>query len=173
MTSPSATLSDPMMKLTLSINGSKHEVICEARTHLADAIREHCNLTGTHLGCEQGVCGACTVMVDGMPVRSCLQSAARFEDREIQTIEGFENDLIAEQLREAFSEHHALQCGYCTPGMMMTARDIVIRLPQATAEQVRQELAGNLCRCTGYAGIVSAVLDVLAKRAMEQPAHED
>lgn len=173
MTNALESMADKLIAIDLAINGKDHKVVCQARTHLADAIREHCDLTGTHLGCEQGVCGACTVLVDGHPVRSCLQSAARFEGRQVVTIEGLEHDEIGRQLRESFSEHHALQCGYCTPGMMMTARDIVSRLPEATADRVRQELAGNLCRCTGYAGIVNAILDVLEKRKVERHSHAD
>ncbi|MES1952624.1 carbon-monoxide dehydrogenase small subunit [Salinisphaera sp. S4-8] len=145
----------------LDVNGQPREINAEARTHLADVLREHCGLTATHLGCEQGVCGACTVEIDGVPQRSCLQSAARFEGRQIRTLEAFEEDALTAALRRAFSQEHALQCGYCTPGMLITARDIVQRLPHADEARIREELAGNLCRCTGYRGIVRAIQHVL------------
>ena len=173
MTNASHASTDQPVTFVLTINETKHDIVCQTRTHLADAIREHCDLTGTHLGCEQGVCGACTVLVDERPVRACLQSAVRFQNSQVRTIEGLDDDEIARLLREAFSEHHALQCGYCTPGMMITARDIVMRLPEATEQRVRQELAGNLCRCTGYAGIVHAILDVLKQRKSERINHAD
>lgn len=166
-------LAEHTVSLVLNINEQQHQVVCEPRTHLADAIREFCDLTGTHLGCEQGVCGACTVLVDGQPVRSCLQSAARFEGTRVQTIEGLQDDEIMIQLKAAFSECHALQCGFCTPGMLITARDIVTRLPNANSSQVRQELAGNLCRCTGYVGIVNAIVAVLKQRERERASHAD
>jgi carbon-monoxide dehydrogenase small subunit len=152
-------------RITLHVNGRPYAMTVEPRTHLADALREHCGLTATHLGCEQGVCGACTVEVDGAPQRSCLESAQRFVGKEVRTLEAFDDDALMAQLREAFTAEHALQCGYCTPGMLMTARDIVLRLPQADEARIREELAGNLCRCTGYAGIVLAIQRVLRARA--------
>lgn len=148
----------------LEINGHRRELAVQARTHLADALREHCGLTATHLGCEHGVCGACTVEVDGAPQRSCLQSATRFVGKRVRTLEAFDDDTVMAQLRAAFSAEHALQCGYCTPGMLMTARDIVLRLPDADEARIREELAGNLCRCTGYQGIVQAIQRVLRER---------
>ena len=147
--------------IRLTVNGRDYPVRCETRTHLADALREHCGLTATHIGCEHGVCGACTVEVDGAPQRACLQSARRFEGKAVTTLEGLEDDPLTEALRAAFTAHHALQCGYCTPGMLMTARDIVRRLPGADEARIREELAGNLCRCTGYQGIVAAIQHVL------------
>lgn len=150
--------------LTLTVNGNAYRIAVEPRTHLADALREQCGLTATHIGCEHGVCGACTVEVDGAPQRSCLQSALRFEGKAVTTLEGLGDDAIAAMLREAFTREHALQCGYCTPGMLMTARDIVRRLPDADEARIREELAGNLCRCTGYAGIVRAIQRVLDMR---------
>lgn len=149
------------VRFTLNVNGEARTVNAEPRTHLADVLREHCGLTATHLGCEQGVCGACTVEVDGVPVRACLQSATRFAGRDIRTLEAFDDDALGAALREAFSAEHALQCGYCTPGMLITARDIVRRLPDADEARIREELAGNLCRCTGYRGIVRAIQRVL------------
>jgi carbon-monoxide dehydrogenase small subunit len=134
------------------------------RTHLADFLREDLLLTGTHLGCEHGICGACTLLIDDAPARSCIAFAAACEGADVQTIEGLEHDPIMTLLRAAFTAEHALQCGYCTPGMLVTARDIVLRLPDADADRIRLELAGNLCRCTGYAGIVHAIQRVLRER---------
>src|SRR5215472_13222542 len=151
--------------VTLSVNGAKHTVLVEPRTHLADALREQLNLTGTHIGCEQGVCGACTVLIDGVPQRSCIAYGVDCEGSRITTIEGFDADETMATLREAFSAHHALQCGFCTPGMLITARDIVLRLGEVDEARVREELSGNLCRCTGYVGIVNAVCAVVAGRA--------
>ena len=138
------------------------EAAVEPRTHLADFVRDTLRLTGTHLGCEHGVCGACTLLVDGAPVRSCIAQAVACDGADVRTIEGFDDDPLMQALREAFTRHHALQCGYCTPGMLITAHDVVRRLPGADEARVREELAGNLCRCTGYVGIVGAVRSVLA-----------
>jgi carbon-monoxide dehydrogenase small subunit len=149
------------MKLT--VNGKVVEAAVEPRVHLADFLREHLLLTGTHLGCEHGVCGACTLLIDGVPARSCIAFAAACEGANVTTIEGLEDDPVMVRLRAAFKAEHALQCGYCTPGMLVTARDIVLRLPNADEAQIRLELAGNLCRCTGYAGIVRAIRWVLAE----------
>lgn len=159
--------------VALTVNGARYRIHCEPRTHLADALREHCGLTGTHIGCEHGVCGACTVEVDGAPQRSCLQSAVRFEGKHVTTVEALDDDALTAALRAAFSAHHALQCGYCTPGMLITARDIVRRLPQADEARVRDELAGNLCRCTGYQGIVDAVMHVLSTYHTGKQRHAD
>jgi carbon-monoxide dehydrogenase small subunit len=163
-----------MKTITLHINGSEHSAPAEHRTHLADHLRENLGLTGTHIGCEHGVCGACTIEIDGAPARSCITYAAACEGRQVRTIEGFDHDPLMSQLREAFSAEHALQCGYCTPGMLVTARDIVQRLPRADEARIRHELAGNLCRCTGYRGIVRAIQRVLAERAAQtEVAHAD
>jgi aerobic carbon-monoxide dehydrogenase small subunit len=153
-----------MTELTLKINGEEVTANVEPRLSLADYIRDHRRLTGTHLGCEHGVCGACTVLMNGEPVRSCITFAVVADGAEITTIEGFDDDDPMAQLRQAFHENHALQCGYCTPGMLVAARDIVTRLPDADEDRVRLELAGNLCRCTGYVGIVNAILAVLEQR---------
>jgi carbon-monoxide dehydrogenase small subunit len=150
--------------VSLTVNGFPAEAAVEPRTSLADALREHLMLTGTNVGCEHGVCGACTVLIDGAPARSCIALAVACEGADVRTIEGLDDDPVAAALREAFAAEHALQCGYCTPGMLVTARDIVTRLPDADEARVREELAGNLCRCTGYVGIVRAVLRVLAER---------
>ena len=153
-----------MNALSLTVNGEPVAAEVEPRLSLADFIRDRCRLTGTHLGCEHGVCGACTVLMNGEPMRSCITFAVAADGAEITTIEGFDDDEPMAQLRKAFHEHHALQCGYCTPGMLVAARDIVLRLPGADEARVRLELAGNLCRCTGYVGIVDAILAVLEER---------
>jgi carbon-monoxide dehydrogenase small subunit len=150
--------------ISLTVNGFPAEAAVAPRTSLADALREHLMLTGTNVGCEHGACGACTVLIDGAPARSCIALAVACEGADVRTIEGLDDDPVAAALREAFAAEHALQCGYCTPGMLVTARDIVTRLPDADEARVREELAGNLCRCTGYVGIVRAVLRVLAER---------
>ena len=153
-----------MTEISLTINGRPVTASVEPRLSLADFVRESERLTGTHLGCEHGVCGACTVLIDGEPMRSCIAFAVSCEGAEVTTIEGFDDDPVMEELRQAFTAHHGLQCGYCTPGMLVTARDIVLRLPEADEKRVRLELAGNLCRCTGYVGIVNAILAVLESR---------
>ena len=155
-----------MTTIHLHVNGRALSGEADGRCSLADHLRECHGLTGTHLGCEAGVCGACTVQVDGAPARSCITFAAACEGSTVLTIEGFDDDALMAQLREAFSAEHALQCGYCTPGMLITAHDIVRRLPQADAARIRLELAGNLCRCTGYRGIVRAIQRVLAERSV-------
>jgi aerobic carbon-monoxide dehydrogenase small subunit len=153
-----------MMPIALNVNGRKVEALIEPRTHLADFLREHCRLTGTHLGCEHGVCGACTVLLDDKPARSCITYAVQCDGSAVQTIEGFDNDPLMQDLRAAFSREHGLQCGFCTSGMLIAARDIVQRLPGADARRIRVELSGNLCRCTGYLGIITAVESVIAAR---------
>ena len=149
-------------RISLTVNGRPVEATVEPRTHLADFVRDTLRLTGTHLGCEHGVCGACTMLVDGAPIRSCIAYAVACDGADVRTVEGFDDDPLMQALREAFTRHHALQCGYCTPGMLIAAHDIVRRLPGADEARVREELSGNLCRCTGYAGIVEAVRSVLA-----------
>ena len=153
-----------MTVISLNVNGRTLRGEAEGRCSLADHLRECHGLTGTHLGCEHGVCGACTVQIDGRPSRSCISYAAACEGLAVRTIEGFDGDALMTQLRAAFSAEHALQCGFCTPGMLITAHDIVTRLPQADEARIRLELAGNLCRCTGYRGIVLAIQRVLAER---------
>ena len=152
-----------MSRVTLTVNGAQVTAEAEPRTHLADFLREDRLLTGTHLGCEHGVCGACTLLIDGAPARSCIAYAVACDGADVRTIEGLEDDPVIVRLRAAFTAEHALQCGYCTPGMLVTARDIVQRLPEADETRIRLELAGNLCRCTGYAGIVRAIARVLAE----------
>src|SRR6516165_8814679 len=150
--------------ISLMVNGEQRHVLAEPREQLAELLRGALMLIGTHVGCEPGVCGACTVEIDGVPARSCIAHAGSCDGATVRTIEGFADDGVMADLREAFAREHALQCGYCTPGMLVTARDIVLRLPNADEARVREELAGNLCRCTGYRGIVRAVLSVLADR---------
>jgi len=146
-----------MTPVSLTVNGRKVAAMVEPRTHLGDFLREHCRLTGTHLGCEHGVCGACTVLIDEEPVRSCIAFAVACDGQTVRTIEGFEDDALMQQLREAFAREHALQCGFCTPGMLMTATDLMRKYPLASDEDIREGLSGNLCRCTGYEHIVRAV----------------
>jgi aerobic carbon-monoxide dehydrogenase small subunit len=155
-----------MRQFAIRVNGLQIAGETEPRMHLADFLREQHYLTGTHIGCEHGVCGACTVLIDGSPARSCITYAVACEEAEITTIEGLRNDSIMADLREAFSAHHALQCGYCTPGMLITCRDIIMRLPEADEARIRLELSGNLCRCTGYVGIVAAVQQLLKERQL-------
>src|ERR1700722_18454833 len=151
-----------MSVIELTINNRVIRGDVAARTHLGDFLRDNQNLTGTHLGCEHGVCGACTVLLDGEPVRSCITFAVACDHQKVRTIEGFDDDELMKRLRRSFSVHHGLQCGYCTPGMLITARDIVRRFPDADEARIRLELSGNLCRCTGYVGIVNAIKAVLA-----------
>jgi carbon-monoxide dehydrogenase small subunit len=153
-----------MKRIVLMLNGRNAEAEVEPRTHLADFLRENQGLTGTNLGCEHGVCGACTIEIDGVPTRSCITFAVACDGAAVRTIEGFAQDPVMEELRAAFTAEHALQCGYCTPGMLVTARDIVTRLPDADEARIRKELSGNLCRCTGYMGIVRAIQRVLVQK---------
>lgn len=154
-----------MKTIQLTVNG---KAVCatavEPRTQLADFLRDSLDLTGTHLGCEHGVCGACTLMIDGVPARSCITLAVACDGASITTIEGMDDDVVMRALRAAFSREHALQCGYCTPGMLASAHDVVLRMPDATEQDIRYAMSGNLCRCTGYVGIVRAVQSVIAER---------
>jgi carbon-monoxide dehydrogenase small subunit len=145
-----------MRAVSIVVNGERTLDNIEDRLTLADFIRDRLNLTGTHLGCEHGVCGACTVLVDDQPVRACITLAASVDGKTVRTIEGFKQDPAMDVIRECFSEAHGLQCGYCTPGMVLTVRDLIRRERCATPAEIRIELSGNLCRCTGYAGIVKA-----------------
>ena len=153
-----------MSMIELSVNQRAVRISAEPRTNLADFVRDKLDLTGTHLGCEHGVCGACTVLVDGVPARSCITYAVACEGAEVTTIEGLDEDGVTTELRAAFTREHALQCGYCTPGMLVSARDLVLRLPDADERLIRVGLSGNLCRCTGYVGIVRAVQSVIEAR---------
>jgi carbon-monoxide dehydrogenase small subunit len=146
------------MKVEFTVNGKRESVDVEPRMTLADALREDIGLTGTHLGCEHGVCGACTVLVDGEPVRACLMFAVQAEGSSVTTVEGMAgDDGTLHPLQKAFCDHHGLQCGFCTPGMLMSALDLLHREVEPSRERIREELSGNICRCTGYVGIVDAV----------------
>ena len=153
-----------MTMIGLTVNAQPVKASVEPRTHLADFLRDNLDLTGTHLGCEHGVCGACTLLIDGMPARSCITYAVACDGARVTTIEGLDDDEITTELRAAFTREHALQCGYCTPGMLVSARDLVLRLAEPDERSVRAGLSGNLCRCTGYVGIVRAVRAVIDQR---------
>ena len=144
-------------KITLKVNGEAHELEVEPRHLLADALREGLGLTGTHIGCEHGVCGACTILLDGESIRSCLLLAVQAEGHEITTVEGLGDSNNLNLLQRKFREHHALQCGFCTPGMVMSAIGIVDDNPDPSHEEIRHALEGNICRCTGYHNIVLAI----------------
>jgi carbon-monoxide dehydrogenase small subunit len=161
-----------MSMIALTVNQRAVQVSAEPRTNLADFIREKLDLTGTHLGCEHGVCGACTVLLDGVPARSCITYAIACQGAEVTTIEGLDEDAVTVELRAAFTREHALQCGYCTPGMLISARDLVLRLPRADERLIRIGLSGNLCRCTGYVGIVRAIQSVIEARRARNIAPE-
>ncbi|MCE2527718.1 MAG: (2Fe-2S)-binding protein [Actinomycetia bacterium] len=144
--------------ITLNVNGRDQTTLAEPREILADVLRDRLGLTGTHLGCEHGVCGACTVLLDGEMVRSCLLFAVQAQGSEITTIEGLEQDGELHPMQKAFSEYHGLQCGFCTPGMILAGVDLLKRNPDPTADEVRDDMGGNICRCTGYQKIVESVL---------------
>jgi carbon-monoxide dehydrogenase small subunit len=146
-------------KIQLTVNGKAVEAVVEPRMSLADFLREELRLTGTHLGCEHGVCGACTILVDGDAARACLMFAIQAEGASITTVEGITPEGGLNPLQAAFKRHHALQCGFCTSGMLMAATALLSRCAKPTADEVRDALSGNLCRCTGYVPIVDAVLD--------------
>ena len=143
--------------MTLDVNGRTYDVRVEPRKTLADTIREDCGLTGTHLGCEHGVCGACTVLADGQPVRSCLMFAVQSEGLALRTVEGLADGDTLHPIQQAFWENHGLQCGFCTPGFLMLAVGYLEQNPNPTEEDLREVLASNLCRCTGYQNIMKAV----------------
>jgi carbon-monoxide dehydrogenase small subunit len=143
--------------LTLHVNGRRYDISVEPRKTLADALRDDCGLTGTHLGCEHGVCGACTIIADGEPLRACLMFAVQAEGMQLRTVEGLANGNEWSPLQKAFVEHHGLQCGYCTPGFLMLATSALEENPQINDEELRDLLSSNLCRCTGYENIVKAV----------------
>ncbi len=147
------------MQVKFEVNGEAVDVDVPPRLSLADCLRDKLRLTGTHLGCEHGVCGACTIIVDGDAVRACLMLAVEAEGASITTIEGLSNDQELSPLQASFRKHHALQCGFCTPGMVTTAHALLSQEPNADEDRVRDVLSGNICRCTGYIPIVEAVLD--------------
>jgi carbon-monoxide dehydrogenase small subunit len=146
------------MAITLNVNGTEHEIRVEPRKTLSDALRGECGLTGTNVGCEHGVCGACTVLMDGAPVRSCLMFAVQADGHSITTVEGLANaDGSMSVLQDSFCETHGLQCGYCTPGMLVATHSLLKTNPNPSAGEIRDAISGNLCRCTGYQQIVDAV----------------
>ena len=147
--------------ISLKVNGRRHELVVEARRTLADMLRHDLGYTGTHLGCEHGICGACTVILDGAPVRACLVFGVQADGADVRTVEGLADGEQLSDLQQAFSDHHALQCGFCTPGFLMLAEAYLAdadRAPELSTEQARELVASNLCRCTGYQGIIDAVL---------------
>ena len=150
------------MPIRFEVNGKTVSVEVEPRMTLADCLRHHLRLTGTHVGCEHGVCGACTVIVDGAAVRACLMLAVQAEGTKVVTVEGLSNDEALSPLQASFRKHHALQCGFCTPGMITTAHALLSDEPDADAARIRDVLSGNLCRCTGYIPITEAVLEARA-----------
>jgi len=160
-------------QITLTLNGRERSGYCESRDLLSDFVRHELGATGTHVGCEHGVCGACTVHVDGVAGRSCLMLAVQVEGRRVDTVEGLAADQTLGDLQQAFQRHHALQCGFCTAGILMSCADFLKRVPDPSETEVREMLSGHLCRCTGYTPIVAAVLDVAARRnaGRKEPEH--
>ncbi len=151
-------------EITVTINGESYTREVETRLTLADFIRHECELTGTHLGCEHGVCGACTILLDGLSTRSCLMLAVQADGHELLTVEGIApNDEELHPLQQAFQDNHGLQCGFCTPGMLTTLLEFLGDNPDPTEREVREAISGNLCRCTGYQGIVDAALDAAGR----------
>lgn len=168
------------MHVELTVNGRRKELDVEPRKTLADALREDLGLTGTHLGCEHGVCGACTVLVDGGSVRACLMFAVQADGASVTTVEGLAGeDGTLHPLQRAFCDRHGLQCGFCTPGMLMSALDLLHREVEPSRERIREEMSGNICRCTGYVGIVDAVeeaaveINQIGREAVHACAYED
>ena len=159
------------MAIQFEVNGTPVTVEPVPRTTLADCLRHELRLTGTHVGCEHGVCGACTVIVNGAAVRSCLMLAVQAEGARIVTVEGLSNPETLSPLQTAFRKHHALQCGFCTPGMLTTLHALLIEEPDADEERIRDVISGNLCRCTGYIPIVEAALE--AKAAYQRPKKDN
>jgi carbon-monoxide dehydrogenase small subunit len=155
----------------LKVNGKEYEGSCEPRKLLVDFIREDLRLTGTHVGCEHGVCGACTILMDGRTVRSCLMFAVQADGAELLTVEGLAKGSELHPIQQAFWDQHGLQCGFCTPGMLMTIYEFVDKNPKPSEEEIREALAGNLCRCTGYVNIVKAVQQVTGTLPAETAHH--
>src|SRR3984885_8292242 len=162
-------MSSDRIMLDVKVNGQILSGVAESRTLLSDFLRHAVGLTGVHVGCEHGVCGACTILLDGRPVRSCLMFAVQAKQHEITTIEGLARGNEMHPLQVAFRKHHGLQCGFCTPGMILTGVDLLQRNPDQTEESVREGMSGNLCRCTGYEGIVHAVLDAAGIQKKRKP----
>jgi aerobic carbon-monoxide dehydrogenase small subunit len=152
---------DHALDITLTVNGVRVSRRVEPRVHLVDFLREELGLTGSHIGCEHGVCGACTIRVDGAIVRGCLMLAVQADGCKVDTIEGLSDSGEIKHLQKAFHEKNALQCGFCTPGMLMAAQDLVLKDSKPTREQIREHISGNYCRCTGYQAIVDAIEEVV------------
>lgn len=159
--------------VTLRVNGREHELLVESRKTLADVLRTDLGLTGTHLGCEHGICGACTVLMDGEPVRACLVFGVQADGHELRTVESLAEGEELNDLQQAFSRHHGLQCGFCTPGFLMLAEAYLATEPDPHREEVREVVSANLCRCTGYQGIVDAVCEVAEQRRTAREASRD
>ena len=155
-------MSTDVLAVTINVNGRAESGLAAPRMLLSDFLRQQIGLTGVHVGCEHGVCGACTVLLDGEPVRSCLMFAVQLDGAEITTIEGLAAGEAMHPMQDAFKRNHGLQCGFCTPGMVLTAVDLLKRHPEPDEATIREALSGNLCRCTGYEGIVAAVIDAAA-----------
>ena len=156
-----------VVTVRLRVNGVQYERVVEPRLLLSDFLRESLGLTGTHVGCEHGICGCCTVMVDGLTVRSCLMFAVQSDGAEVKTIEGLAEEGKLHPLQDAFGEHHALQCGFCTPGMLFTALEVLRENPRPTDGEIREGIAGTICRCTGYHHIVEAIKAAAQSMAQE------
>jgi aerobic carbon-monoxide dehydrogenase small subunit len=157
------------MDIVLTVNGQKYEARIEPRLLLSDFLRDHLGLTGTHVGCEHGVCGACTILINGDSVRSCLTLAVRADGADITTVEGLGSPEALNALQHQFRENHGLQCGFCTPGMLMTGMDLLKKYPLESDDEIREGLSGNLCRCTGYQNIVAAIRAAAAQRNGRTP----
>ena len=157
------------LKISLNVNNDTHACEIDSRMTLADCLREKLDLTGTHLGCEHGVCGACTVLADGVSIRSCLIFAVQAQGMKITTVEGLAKDGELSPLQEAFHDNHALQCGFCTPGMLTTAEALLTENPAPTRREVESAISGNICRCTGYISIVDAIIDAAERRRQGPP----
>jgi carbon-monoxide dehydrogenase small subunit len=159
------------MRIALTVNGTEHELDVEPRRLLSDVLRQDLGLHGVHLGCEHGVCGACTVLLDGEPSRSCIMLAAMAEGHEVTTVEGLGDPERPHPVQEAFAEAHGLQCGFCTPGFVVAVSELAPRSAQMSDEEVREELSGNICRCTGYVNIVRAVR--IAERKLSEAVESE
>ena len=171
--SPETTTDAEVRRITVSINGNQHTVDVEPRLLLAHLIRQGLDLTGTHVGCDTTHCGACTVLFDGTPVKSCTMFAVQAEGHEITTVEGLATASELHPIQEAFKDEHGLQCGFCTPGMMLTAKALLDENPDPTEDEVRWALSGNVCRCTGYQNIVKSVLSASARLRSQSATDED
>jgi aerobic-type carbon monoxide dehydrogenase small subunit (CoxS/CutS family) len=160
MSQPDLLMTEDMVSLRTTVNGVERDEVVESRMTLADFFRKRLRLTGTHLGCEHGVCGACTILVDGAAVRSCLMLAAQAEGAQIETVENLQQGEALSPVQAAFHKHHAVQCGFCTSGFLMSATAALREGPVCTKSQAREVLSGNICRCTSYAGLVDALVEV-------------